>query len=309
VNAAEWVDSLTKSSMRFMRAALKARTRDDEALFLSNGITALEQLALSLLARQHPLLIIEPKDLNSLLLAMGRRPTDAAAPVRTINFGDCLARLAALRPELSGHMASLQKLYKARNSLVHFGVDPDLHEVRDTVAVLGAATGMLKALGVDRTVYFGTYLEYVDAWQHQGEERWVVTARARIAAARKRWILSTADVDDHVVKAQVAARDAQYQPEMWDGSWDLKPHSCPACHNTCQLEGSTDALREEPPDTEYDEDVVFFPYSLDCLHCGLQIHDFQELEAAGVPLELSHRVFVSEEARFSAGRVYSVDEL
>jgi hypothetical protein len=305
----EWPTLLLASSQRFMRAALKARSRDDDAFFLANAITALEQLTMALLAQQHPLLIVEGRDLNSVLQAVGKRGHDTRGTVKTIDFPECTKRVAALHPSLSGHMASIQRLYKARNSLVHFGVEPDLHDVEDTWAVFNAASALLRSLGVDPVQYYGSYLPYVEAWKHQGESHAVIASRARVAAAVARWSARTRGMDEQAVKYLVTAREAQYAPGLWDGHPEMRPYACPACTNTSCLFGSSEMLRDEPPADDYDDDVLFFPSELRCLTCGLDVVDPAELEALGVPTDMQHRVRVTLEDREATAHVYKIEDL
>lgn len=109
-----------------MRAALKARAKDDQALFLSNAMTALERLNLAVLAADQPLLVVDSRDLGSLLMALGRAPANKAAGVKTISFDEATQRVAAMHPATTRQMRALKGLWKTRDSLVHFGIQPDL---------------------------------------------------------------------------------------------------------------------------------------------------------------------------------------
>lgn len=65
---------------------------------------------------------------------------------------------------------------------------------------------------------------------------------------------------------------------------------------------------DEPPPQEFD-DMTFFPYALACTCCGLNLDDFEHLEALGVPTDLPHRVRVTDEDRQTAGITFDPSAL
>lgn len=297
VGSNTWSEDLFSSSRAFMRAALKARTKDDQALFLSNAMTALEQLSLAVLAADQPVLIVDSRDLDSLLQALGRRPLSKDSIVKTIDFSETARRVAAMHNSMSGQMIALQRLWKARNSLVHFGVHPDLREIEDTVVILHSADKLVSLLGRDRADFFTSFIDYVDVWTQQGEERYSVTARAKVVAATQRWARQTAGLEPAAVTALVSARQAQYPADIWDYDPELLAHPCPACANQACMYGFSTSELDEPPDEDFDDTRIFSPYELWCACCNLRINDYEELEAVGIPSDLAHRVRVTTEDR------------
>ena len=290
-----------------MRPALKGRDRDDLDAFLLNGMTAVEQLAKAALCKEHPLLIVDATNQDSLLLALGRTPNTPGVLPRTLALKDCIKRLVALSPEHSGPLGGLTPLAESRNALVHIGARGQLRELDDSVALLRGVEALLRLAATDRDWYYDGWTDYVDAWLHKGVQRDAVVVSARVAAATERWRRLQQMLSDEALKALVVAREAQYDPLVWAGDLEITTFTCPVCQNSCVLDGMAMSEDDDPPLEATSVQALFFPHALSCGVCGLVADDTDQLASLGVPTDLAYRLTIP--ASYDRSRVYSLDEL
>jgi hypothetical protein len=171
---------LVASSGTFARSALQAQ-HDDNRVFLLHAATALEHLAKAVLAARRPSLIVATNDFESLLHACGesgfaRRPR---AKMRTIAAGDAIGRAGRFVPTVEALVPDLELLILVRNGIAHLG-EASASDADDVlVAYLKASEELRDTLDVDRSSYWGEFLDLVDSALKENVEK----ARLRVETA------------------------------------------------------------------------------------------------------------------------------
>src|SRR5436190_8615155 len=114
------VQGLHPSAMRFAESALEGFLSEDYQLFLVHAATAAEQIGKARLAAIHPTLIVDPKNVDSLLHAAGAL-SNAPQQIRTISFRETVDRLIRIEPEMAEFRTRIGLLADIRNGVVHLG--------------------------------------------------------------------------------------------------------------------------------------------------------------------------------------------
>jgi hypothetical protein len=285
-------NQLGASAPRFGRDSLAALSKGDGVGFALYAATSLEHLLKSFLAGKHPALIVDARNLDSLLHACGQ---DAVAKtkrdeVKTISATESLTRVARFLPLLSSHIKSLDGLFSVRNGAVHLADKGAIEPF--VLPFLRVSEQVREALGLDRDDYWGEYVTLAESTIREHVADAELKAAAAVAAAKARFAERYKDLDERSLGAALAAMEAN----TFRG-YEQQPAKCPACGYTALATGTVET------EWQYEEDdrvgfiprleATFFAEGLKCSVCGLALDDEDELRAAGV--EHSWEVEVDED--------------
>ena len=272
---------LAESAPRFARDSLAALSTDDDVGFALYAATSLEHLLKCYLARKHPALIVEARNLDSLLHACGQ---DAVArttrdKVKTISAAESLERAARFLPLIASHSKSLEQLFDVRNGAVHLADSSSIQPF--VLPFLKASEQIREALALDRDNYWGEYITVADSTLREHVAAAELKAAAAVGAAKAAFSKRFGGLDDASRSAGIAA----LEPDTFKG-YEEQPATCPACGSTALAAGTVETeWRYE--DDGHDGfiptlDATFFAETLRCAICGLTLNDDDELRAAGV---------------------------
>jgi len=286
---------LARSSGEFARSALGAMAEGRHSVFLLHAATALEHLAKAVLAARHPSLIATASSNNfeSLLHLVGEgQHAKPKSRIRTIGAQEAIERAARFAPECIALLEDLRLLIWVRDGVVHLA-DASAATVEEVlVPYLRASEELRDALGLDRSAYWGDFIDVVDSALREHVKEARLRVESALAVARAEFARRYGDLDEKTKAAMVAAIEASYFPL---DKYEEQLLDCPAC--------GTPALVSGILDLDYDEDwdhregilvgvhlagVTFIPRRLGCRACGLELDGREELEATGIeqPWEL-----------------------
>jgi hypothetical protein len=276
-------EQLAESAPRFARDSLAALSSNDDVGFALYAATSLEHLLKCYLARKHPALIVEAKNLDSLLHACGQ---DAVArttrdKVKTISATESLERATRFLPQLASHGKDLEQLFGVRNGAVHLA---DSSSVQPFVLpFLKASEQVREALELDRASFWGDYVTLADSTLREHVVAAELKAAASVAAAKAAFSDRFGRLDEPSRLAVIAA----LEPDKFHG-YEEQPATCPACGQTALATGTVETQWRYEEDG-YDGflpslDATFFADMLKCPVCGLTLDDDDELRAAGLDL-------------------------
>jgi hypothetical protein len=272
---------LAESAPRFAREALAALSSGDEVGFALYAATSLEHLLKSFLAGKHPALIVDGKNLDSLLHACGQAAV-ANTPrdkVKTISAGESLERVTRFIPLVASQTTRLQELFGIRNGAVHLADKGSIAPY--VLPFLKASEEVRQALLLDRETYWGEYVTLAD----QTIQEHVAAAELKVAAALAAAKALFAERFEGLEERARALAVTALETNTLYG--DEEQHvDCPACGATALAEGTVEVEWEYEQVGE--EDFVphftatFIADRLRCNVCRLRLDDDDELRAAGV---------------------------
>jgi hypothetical protein len=256
-------DLIGSARYLMLRALDSIGIRDSRSFYLLGGM-ALEHLAKARLAREHPTLIVDRGDFDSMLvLSTNARLNPAeAASIRTIGLPDALKSCAhrTLVPSLAALLEDLRRLAARRNSAAHVGIVDDSSIEQDVIALLRATDVLLEAFTIERTQFYGDFIAFVDARVASGASAAKLQALAAITAAQRRYEKSGLPEDLHSY--------LMYDDDELASGGVLV--TCPACANSALIEGPSS------------EGNLIDCLNLRCILCGLELSR-EELWALGIP--------------------------
>jgi hypothetical protein len=287
VRADDLGERLARSSGDFARSALGAMSDAKHPTFLLHAATALEHLAKAVLAKRHPSLIaVASKDnFDSLLRLIGEvQHAKPGSKLRTIGAREALDRASRFAPECVSLMPDLQLLIWVRDGVAHLADASDATVEEVLVPYLKASEELRGVLSIERTDYWGPFIDVVDSALREHVEQARLRVDAALAVARGEFARRFSEVDEPTKRAMVNAIEASYSPDRYE----QQLIRCPACETLALVSGTLD--------TEYDEDwdhrervlisvhlvVLFIPDGLLCRACHLELDGRDEMNAAGV---------------------------
>ena len=268
-----------------MRAGLEAFARQavTSDFAVHHCAVAVEHALKAYLASLLPALIVEGRDLDSLLHATGHA-NHAAVPVtriKTIGLAEAYARAERLlRPQITVGGKTRDQVLAARNGVAHSG----LHDVTEVETVLVAciriADGILAAIGVPAQDYWGPYGDLRD--RLSDEHANAVRVRYEITLTRARDVYRSrfdGMTPEAVVPIIAALTARQYDQNV------RSERTCPACGEKGLLFGTTSADGAEVGRAA-SRMVSFHSDSFSCVVCGLALRGVEELEIAELPVRI-----------------------
>ena len=258
------------------------------AVFLLHSATALEHLAKAVLAARHPSLIaVASKDnFESLLVLVGETSVaNPEAKVRTIGAREALYRAGRYAPECALLIDDLKLLILVRDGVVHLADASAASTEEVLVPYLKASEELRELLGIDRTAYWGGFVDLVDQALKENVEQARLRVEAALAVARSEFEQRFGQVTEEARKAMLAGIEASYSPME---KYEEQLVECPACGTQAVVLGT---LHEEfDEDWDHHEGVLlgvhllvrFIPTSLLCHACRLRLTGRDEMDAAGV---------------------------
>jgi hypothetical protein len=278
---------LLASAKDFAASALETFTQGHWNRWALYAGTSLEHLAKAALYRRSPVLLIEPGNRAhheaALLHFAGQKRTP---DVRTISAQGALDRARTLIDGLrSVDWAQVQRLLSLRDGTVHVAI-PAQSDQAALVAYLGTIGALLSDLDEDPGTFWGARSGVVQAALAQHRSAVVANVEVLIAAAKARYAEmfadnpSTSAILTDAIQRQLAPSDA-----------DQQHIHCPGCGCEALAVGFSEVdWRHEQideDDWEWTGAVTFFPFAMRCTICGLALDDPDELEAAGLPSEIT----------------------
>ena len=248
-------DAFYDSGRDFARTALEAHHVQDYRRMAVDAGTALEHLVKACLATRSPALLVELKgeaSFQSLLWLLGM-PSQQLRQLRTVGLRDALQRVKSFVVSPASD-ADLRTLVDLRDGTVHAAMNEKLEECL-MAAFAQHADALLSDLGRDRSVFWGSQLNVVDALLADASDEVKHRVQVLLAGAR----------------AQFEQRYGSEPPELIELVQQLEPDRepepptlqvpCPVCQTPGAVLG-TDEI--EPGVIRIDVD------GFSCRICGLR---------------------------------------
>jgi hypothetical protein len=249
--------------------------------FAREAARAVELAGKAILARISPILIADPRSIESQLQLAG--VTRGEQRIRTISARETLERLTRLLPALP--VLDILPLLEVRDGSTHFLIsDRDAVESL-IVAWLAAMRVVQDALGADDAKAFGSYAETARAVREEHADRVERIVSAKIARAQKAFDERYRDLDASALTVILTAIAASIS---LDG-YDEQVAECPACRKSGVIGGQHE-FQEWIADYDVEGGegyvsgvyprVSLFTTHFRCPVCGLRLEGADELEAA-----------------------------
>jgi len=289
-------DALWNKSRVFIERAIKARDNEDMAGFHLWAAIAIELLAKSALAHQHPVLIADPMDFKSLFAACGVKD---AIDKHTITAKTLYDRLHYINNDFDDAIKKeCMFLANRRNAELHSGESPTEGLDQRTWS-----PGMWKAASVLVTMLLRT----LDDWVGPDE-----------ASRIKRVLADRSELLRQGVVARIARRSSEYRARfesnpreleeaiarsqnrtppraVLSGSDDYEEVECPSCRAKAWLmayEGNSEVIDSgeefDGPHDYYRWERVATTYYTEefrCVECSLSLNGSEEIKFAGLATE------------------------
>jgi hypothetical protein len=288
---------LQTSSQRWLSTGLAAFAQGDGSFDFAvhHFGVALEHLLKAYLASQHPALVVEASDFESLLHATGHgdRAKRPSTRTKTIGLAVAFSRVKRLlAKKITVTEAEFEPVLAARNGVAH-AAHYDSDEVMAVLTTcLRIADTVLVELGIPPEEYWGDHLQLHDHLADRRATELQMTFTTKIAQAKAvaagRLSSMTSEQRRRMV-AELSAFNSQpsapYPGEP--GTIDYDRHQpCPACNGQGWLHGATDIdWHGVVADSSSLPVVLFHASSYDCGLCGLHLTG-DELSLAGLNLEI-----------------------
>jgi hypothetical protein len=248
---------------------------DDLDFSVHHAGVAVEHALKAYLAAQHPALIVEAANFDSLLHAVGLG-TYAKVPlsrVKTISVTEAFARTRVLlRPKLVIDDKQMAAIAAARNGVAHLGLH-ERPEAEDVLATCFRVVDVLMdAMGESPSAYWGHYISLHDQMIKADADRQRSRLEAKLVTARKLYATRFEQMDS---SAWSAVREALEAVELYP-TRDAERATCPACGQQGWLAGRKEI------EVEYDSDhdgsfqggalVVMVGDTFGCAFCKLELN-------------------------------------
>jgi len=270
-------EHLALSSREWMAAAFTAFADgpSSEGMAVHHAGVATEHLLKALLARIHPSLIVDGKDLPSLLYAAGQGELlqVRGSQVKTIQLGEAYERARSLLPNIPPRPKGRWPLADARNGVAHSGYHDRDEVIEVFVSCIKVIDPLLAELGIDDD-YWGPHKGMRNKLlQEEGE-----AARVRLEQklARARRIFS--ERYGHIAEKHWEVFLAVLAPVVASGDYGdyARLVACPACPAEGHLIGLSFVDEERGT-------VVLTPHIFRCRICELRVEK-DELDLLASPL-------------------------
>jgi hypothetical protein len=279
-------DELTKQAIEAAREAMAQYAEAKLYRFAREAARALEMGAKAALAKISPILIADPKFIDSQLHLAGHPvgATRGARRIRTISCREALERMTRLIPTL--RPLDVEPLISVRDGSTHYLEEGEGLESL-VIPFLGTFLLLQQHLELSDDDVFGSDAELVSfvREKHTKEvDRKVVAKRARARHAFKARFSNLDAKDRKVALAAIAARITL------DG-YNEQAIPCPACDSVGVISGQHQLERWEADIDEHGGGnaypvVTLFAHQFKCPVCGLHLEGDDELAAAGLETAL-----------------------
>lgn len=279
---------LREAGRKAARRALLLQGSDDErveAAFLAG--LALEYTAKAFVASVHPVLMVDGRDFDSLLVATGHAHFTSAGlnNVRTITGSEACLRASRLTGGRWKFTKADDSVFHARNAAAHFAFHDD-DGIDQVLRAMVRLVDDLRQLKVEipetRAEFWGDATPIVNAILTDEASKLETRLQAKVIAARRK-------LDERLVGLDDAQRRAVLElvSGLPDGDADYEEErECPACHQwgwlRCIIEFGGSLPQDEDDEEPEWWEVFAYPVEFACSACGLTL-DVREVEQAGFP--------------------------
>jgi hypothetical protein len=270
-------DAFHESAREFARTALEAHHVQDYRRMALDAGTALEHLVKACLAARSPALLTELRgeaNFHSLLCLLGISG-QPLRQVRTVGLRDALQRVKSFVVSPASD-ADLRTLVDLRDGTVHAAVNDEVEE-RLLAAFARHADALLSDLGRDRSDFWGSQLEVVDALLADASDKVKHRVDVMLAGARARFEQRYGREPPELMEL---VRQLEPDRELEPRSEVLIP--CPVCQTPAALYGTHEFEPDESGPPVVKPIVRFDIDGFSCRICGLRLKSKAELIAAGL---------------------------
>ena len=282
-------EELTVKAVEAARQAMAEYADGKLQRFAMEATLALEKGAKAALAKINPVLIADPRNVESQLYLAGVPVggTKGARRIRTISCKEALERVKHLVPTL--RVEDADQLISVRDGATHFLVS-EREAVESLVIPFLACFQLLQErLELADDDVFGSYGDLVKSAREKHSKEVDRKVAAKIARAKHAFEERYGHIDEkarELVLTTIAGNIAL-------AKYDELAAPCPACNSTGVLSGQHEFLGWEADDVD-DEghatgaypNVVLFANAFKCRICGLQLNGSDELVAVGLESEV-----------------------
>lgn len=270
----EWQNQFSKAVLYAEKMQEKA-PEDWEYGFWSALI--LEHICRAALSKISPVLLVDTKDWNNLLYAIGGAPNVGNYGVKTVATSDVLHRLEKTLPEFSeGHRKFCQRHTNARNKELHTAEMPFVGQNQGDwlPKYFAALEVLLKHLDRELGDLFNE--------DQVGTAQKIITAAADEAAKSiKKVVNAHKTIWDEIAGEEKDKLVAQAV------AWGLPTIGhrvdCPACGCNALISGDPiDAPKQTLDEDCIEEKQTYLPSSFECIACGLKISGLSKLTHCGL---------------------------
>jgi hypothetical protein len=278
-------EELTKQAIEAAHDAMEQYTETRLHAFAREATRSIEMAAKAALAKISPVLIADPRSIDSQLHLAGHPGARLMGDrrIRTISCREALERVTRLVPTL--RVEDLDPLISVRDGSTHFLVSE--REALESLVIPYLASLLLlqQRLGLSDDVAFGSYAELVTSLREKHTEEVDRTVAAKVARARHTFEERYGHLDPKALTVVLHSIEAGIVLDKYD----QQTAPCPACDSTAVISGQHEFQGWEADD--YDDEgfpngaypvVKLFVGSLNCPTCGLELDGSDEVAAAGI---------------------------
>jgi hypothetical protein len=274
--------ALANEAWEATRDALQHYTESNLRRFAAEAARAIELAGKAILASINPVLIADPRHVDSQLhfagIAVARAKGDVV--IRTIGCREVLDRVSRILPAV--RPVDIGPIIDARDGSAHFLVSNRRALEGLVVPFLAVLATLQNRLGATDSIVFGQYAELVAALRKEHTKRVDRIVSAKIARARRVFEERYSHLDEKGKSAVFSAIESGYLLTAYD---ELLI-DCPACKHQAVISGDHEFQGWVPDGDEgmgaYPE-VQLFANALKCGVCGLHLDGDDELEALDLP--------------------------
>jgi len=288
-------DRLWAKAKVYFERAISSRDEGEFALFQLWAALALELLAKSTLANRNPVLLVDPRDTESLYVACGQTKSTAVKTIPAHTVFERCRRLVSGFDDRDKNFCG--EIFERRNGELHSALSP--FEGVDIRSWQSRFWRIVKLLAEDQKKDLGALLGRKEAKEARemvsGAARALeVAIRARIDRKRSSFISRNPSAPPRLLEQLRTHARITTQARLDDSS---SSGTCPSCGCDGLLTGSAieeheaEARYEEPPDqhtpggTFVVIETVCETEGFECFVCGLRLDSAEEIEIAGLPAE------------------------
>ncbi|WP_188196636.1 hypothetical protein [Nonomuraea sp. SYSU D8015] len=294
---------IATSSWTRRRTLPPARSRHtpkrNTRVILTNAAIGLEHLCKAYLCSLHPALLMEIKNgqLDSLLHLIGHsaRAKEPSKGPRTISGRVAVERVQAVPRGITVPQDQVRQLIDVRDGVVHVGYLEEKETQQILASYVRLSDRLFEELKVPATDRWGVHQELVESLVSETLHEVEKDVRRRMARAKRHFDDLMSKIPEEQHAAVIKARQANSWINHADGA-DYADVTCPACGDdgaSCFGREDVDVSVDVEPDGEggyhsYIDGAWRFlqAESFACGACGLQLHNPDELEAAGLEITI-----------------------
>jgi hypothetical protein len=280
-------EELTAQAIEAAREAIAQYAEAKLHRFAMEATRSLEMGAKAALAKITPVLIADPRSIDS-QLHLARHPvarSKGVRRIRTISCREALERVTRLVPTL--RVEDVEPLISVRDGSTHYLASEA--DALESLVIPFLATFLLlqQQLELSDEEVFGSYADLVSFVREKHTKEVDRKMATKIARAKHTFEARYAYLDADARNVVLRAIEANITLDKYDEQ--TKP--CPACNSAGVISGQH---KFQSWEADVDEDggtypypvVTLFAYQFKCPACGLQLEGDNELVAAGLETAL-----------------------